>query len=107
MKDIMNIIALKLISNEEILAEVESETETEFVLCNPVGIAVVRGKDGKPNVGFAPFPIHSEQKTGSTLAISKKNVVYSYVPAEDFIKNYNHIFGAGIILPGQQQIITG
>lgn len=107
MKDIMNIIALKLITNEEILAEVESETETEFVLCNPVGIAVVRGKDGMPNVGFAPFPLHAEQKTGSTLAVSKKNVVYSYVPADDFIKNYDQIFGTGIILPGQQQIITG
>jgi len=107
MKGIMKILALKLITNEEVLAEIESDSETEFVLCNPVGIAVVRGKDGQPNVGFAPFPLHSEQKPGSTLAISKKNVVYSYVPAEDFTKNYNQIFGAGIILPGQQQIITG
>ena len=107
MKDIMKILAFKLITNEEILAEVETESETEFVLCNPVGIAIVRGKDGQPNVGFAPFPLHAEQKTGSTIAISKKHVVYSYVPAEDFTKNYNQIFGAGIILPGQQQIITG
>lgn len=104
----MNILAFKLITNEEVLAEVESETETEFVLCNPVGIAIVRGQVGQPpNVGFAPFPLHAEQKSGSTLAISKKNVVYSYVPAEDFISNYNQIFGTGIILPGQQQIITG
>jgi len=106
-KDIMKILAFKLITNEEVLAEVETESETEFVLCNPVGIAVVRGKDGQPNVGFAPFPIHSEQNSGSTIAIAKKNVVYSYVPAEDFVKNYNQIFGAGLILPGQQQIITG
>lgn len=103
----MKILAFKLITNEEVLAEVESESETEFVLCNPVGIAVVRGKDYQPNVGFAPFPLHSEQKPDSTIAISKKNVVYSYVPAEDFISNYNQIFGTGIILPGQQQIITG
>ena len=103
----MKILAFKLITNEEVLAEVDWESETEFVLCNPVGIAVVRGKDGQPNVGFAPFPLHAEQATGSTIAIAKKNVVYSYVPAKDFTKNYNQIFGAGIILPGQQQIITG
>ena len=103
----MKILAFKLITNEELLAEVETESEPEFILCNPVGIAVVRGKDGQPNVGFAPFPLHSEQKPDSTIAISKKNVVYSYVPAEDFISNYNQIFGTGIILPGQQQIITG
>ena len=103
----MKILAFKLITNEEVLAEVETESETEFVLCNPVGIAVVRGKDGQPNVGFAPFPLHAEQKTDATVCFSKKNIVYSYVPAEDFIKNYNQIFGSGIVIPPQKQIITG
>ena len=102
----MNILALKLITGEEILGEIESESETEFVLVNPVGIAVIRGKDGQPSVGFAPFPIHAEQKTGATVALAKKNVVYSYVPAEDFITNYSSIFGSGIVLPNKQ-LITG
>jgi hypothetical protein len=103
----MKILAFKLVTNEELLGEVESESETEFVIENPVGIAVVRGKDGQPSVGFTPFPLHAEQKSGATIAISKKNVVYSYVPAEDFITNYNSIFGAGIVVPPQKQIITG
>ena len=68
---------------------------------------MIRGKDGSPNVGFSPFPIHAEQKTGATVAISKRNVVYSYEPAEDFKTNYEQIFGTGIILPKQQNIITG
>lgn len=100
----MKILALKLITNEEVLGEIQSESETEFVLVNPVGIAVVRGQDGLPSVGFAPFPIHAEQKKGSTIALDKKHVIYSYVPAEDFISNYNQIFGAGIILPNKQLI---
>jgi hypothetical protein len=103
----MKILAFKLVTNEELLGEVESESETEFVIENPVGIAVVRGKDGQPSVGFTPFPLHAEQKSGATIAISKKNVVYSYVPAEDFITNYSSIFGAGIVVPPQKQIITG
>ena len=103
----MIIKVLKLISGEEVLSEIESESETEFVLCNPVGIAVVRGKDGQPSVGLAPFPLHAEQKTGYTLALSKKSVVYSYVPAEDFTTNYDQIFGSGLIVPKQQSIITG
>ena len=102
----MCILAFKLITNEDILSEVESQSETEFVLSNPVGIAIVRGQDGRPNVGFSPFPLHSEQKKDSTIAISKKHVVYSYVPAQDFIDNYNQIFGSGIVLPNKQ-IITG
>jgi len=103
----MEVIALKLITGEDVLGEIESQSETEFVLVNPVGIAVVRGPDGKPNVGFAPFPIHAEQKTGATVALAKKNVVYSYTPAEDFITNYNQIFGSGIVLPPTKQLITG
>jgi hypothetical protein len=103
----MKILTMKLVTGEEILGEIESESETEFVIINPVGIALVRGKDGQPNVGFAPFPLHAEQKTGATVAINKKSVVYSYVPAEDFINNYNQIFGSGIVLPPTKSLITG
>ena len=103
----MEIIALKLITGEDVLGEIESQSETEYVIVNPVGIAVVRGKDGTPNVGFTPFPIHAEQKTDATVAISKKNVVYSYTPAEDFVSNYKQIFGSGIVVPPTKQIITG
>jgi len=101
----MEIKILKLITGEEVLGEVEIESETEVVLVNPVGVAIVRGKDGQPNVGFAPFPMHAEQKTGTTIAFAKRNVLYSYVPAQDFINNYSQIFGSGIVLPNKQLIV--
>jgi hypothetical protein len=103
----MDIQILKLVTGEEVLSEIESQDESCYVLVNPVGIAVVRGKDGQPSVGLAPFPLHAEQKTGATIDIPKKSVVYSYVPAEDFINNYNQIFGSGIVVPPTKQIITG
>ena len=90
----MKIMLFKLVTHEEVLAEVSQETDTTVVLTNPVGVAVVRGKDGIP-------------KTGTQVAIQKQHVVYSYVPADDFVNNYNQIFGTGIILPKQQSIITG
>jgi hypothetical protein len=101
----MDIKILKLNTGEEVLGEIESESETEFVICNPVGVAIVRGKDGQPNVGFSPFPLHAEQKKDQTIAFSKKNVVYSYVPAKEFIDNYNQLFGSGIVLPNKQLIV--
>ena len=103
----MDVIALKLVTGEDLLGELESQTETEFVILNPDGIAVVRGPDGKPQVGFSPFPIHGEQKPDATIAFAKKNVVYSYTPAEDFISNYNQIFGAGLIVPPEKKLIVG
>jgi len=41
----MEIIALKLITGEDVLAEVQTESETEFVLENPVGIFAVAHED--------------------------------------------------------------
>jgi len=102
----MEIIVLKLITGEDVLGEIQTESETEYVIENPVGIAVVRGQNGQPNVGFAPFPIHAPQTKGATITLAKKNVVYYYVPAEDFIENYKQVFGVGIVLPNKQ-IITG
>ena len=103
----MEILALKLVTGEDLLGEVESQSETEIVLVNPVGIAVVRGKDGQPNVGFSPFPIHGRGEKDERICFSKKHVVYSYVPAEDFTSNYSQIFGSGLVVPPTPKIITG
>lgn len=102
----MDVKVLKLITGEEILGEIESESETEYVVISPVGISIVRNRDNQPSVGFSPFPLHSDQKKGDTVCLAKKHVVYCYVPAEDFISNYIKVFGSGIITPSQQ-IITG
>ena len=103
----MEVIALKLVTGEDVLGEVSSRSETEIVLENPVGITVVRGRDGQPNIGFSPFPLHAEQTKDAIIALALKHVVYEYTPAPDFISNYQQVFGAGIIVPPQKQIITG
>lgn len=103
----MSIRIVKLVNNEEIMAQIEID-DTHFILNNPVGVAIVRGQDGRPNVGFAPWPLHAEQTEKDTsFPIAKKHVLYYYTPAEDFINNYNQIFGAGIMVPPTKQIITG
>jgi hypothetical protein len=102
----VNLLVIKLTNNEEILGEV-SETGTGYQILNPIGIAVVRGQDGLRNVGFTPWPVYSDtEKKDRMVDIDRASVLYSYEPAQDFIDNYNQIFGAGIILPNKQ-LITG
>jgi hypothetical protein len=103
----MNIKVFKLMSGEDVLGEHLGTISGNVTIKNPVGIAVVRGKDGAPNVGLTPFPLHAPQKKDVTIDIPEASVVYSYVPAEDFVNNYNQIFGSGIVLPTPKQIITG
>jgi len=102
----MTIKVLKLFTGEEILGEIVEGADF-YTIKNPVGISIVRGQNGQPNVGFSPFPLHAPQTKDALFDILKSSVVYSYVPAEDFITNYNQIFGAGIVLPKTPQIITG
>jgi len=103
----MRVECFKLVTGEDVLAEVKMENEFRFVLVNPVGIAVVRGKDGNPNVGLAPFPMYSQQGIkGATIDIPRSSVVYHYVPTQDFLDNYDQIFGAGLVLPKPKQLIT-
>jgi len=105
----MAIKVLKLTSGEDVLGDAEI-VSGEWCVTNPVAISIVRGKDGSPNVGLAPFPLHAEPPvTGkdTKFAIPISSVVYSYTPAQDFIDNYNQVFGAGIIVPKTPQIITG
>lgn len=102
----MTIQILKLITGEDVLGDSEIQSG-QWQVTNPVAIQIVRGKDGGPNVGLAPFPLHAPQVKDAKIAIPVSSIVYSYVPAEDFINNYNQIFGVGIVLPKTPQIITG
>ena len=102
-----NLLVIKLKNNEEIMGEI-TETGTVYQILNPIGIAVMRGSDGKPNIGFAPWPVYADtEKKNRKVDIDRASVLYSYEPAEDFVNNYNQIFGAGIILPPTKQLITG
>ena len=100
------LLVIKLTNNEEILGEV-LETGVGYRILNPIGIAVVRDQDGLRNIGFTPWPIYSDtEKKDRTVDIDRDSVLYSYEPAQDFIDNYNQMFGAGIIIPNKQ-LITG
>jgi len=100
----MHVIALKLVTGEDVLGELEAGAMS-MILTNPVAIQIVRGQNGQPSVGFAPFPLHSKQESGSKISFDKSHIVYSYEPAEDFVSNYNQIFGSGLIVP-TQSILT-
>lgn len=101
----MDIKVLKLVTGEEVMGEVIVENNGNFTLNNVVGIAVVRGKDGQPNVGFSPFPLYAEAESNIHRIFKSEHIVYSYVPAEDFKSNYDQIFGTGLITPPKKLIV--
>jgi hypothetical protein len=99
-------LIVKLISGEDVLGEVEGQNNTDcgtIRITNPVQVAVIPDPmSGKPGIGILPFPMHSDRKVkDKSIIIDKRNVVYYYTPAQDYIDRYKEIMG-GIQVPSKQ-----
>jgi hypothetical protein len=102
-----NIKIIKLITGEELLAEVtiSSPIPTSITLKNPVRIVVMPNKlDPKtPNVGFAPWAEFSEDKS---FDLDKAHILAIINPIKEFINQYNTMFG-GLVVPSSNLIMPG
>jgi hypothetical protein len=101
----MTIKGIKLVTGEEIIADVENSGDNRYKLTNAVQLRMVPPQvaGGQPSMGFVPFPTFGEQK--QSVIVEPLHVAYMYTPVEDIVSNYNQTFG-GIITPSKQ-IITG
>lgn len=103
----MNIAGLKLVTGEDIIADVAMSQDGRFLLKNAVELtlAAARVAGGPPTMGFTPFPAYAEQKKDSIMAIEPLHVVYYYSPDADIVSNYGDMFASDSTKTNQ--IITG
>lgn len=92
----MNVQYLKLISGEDVIAEVidpvQEQGESDvYVLKNPA--RVVFTQEGVGLGPLVPFGVTKEMK------VAKSHVVYTSVPVDEFTNGYNAQFGSGIVVP--------
>lgn len=90
----MKIKILKLINQDEILAEVVVDAAQVLEIKNPVRIVVMPSRsanDTTPTVGFAPWASFSDDKT---FEIDKSHVLCMMNPIDEFITQYNNMFSA-------------
>jgi hypothetical protein len=102
-----NIKIIKLITGEELLAEVTilSQIPNSITMKNPVRIVVMPNKlDPKtPNVGFAPWAEFSEDKS---FDLDKAHILAIINPIKEFVNQYNTMFG-GLVVPSSNLIMPG
>ncbi len=97
----MSVKGFKLITGEEIVAEIVQDNGDNFVIKNPLSSVLQRGQNG-PQLGFMPWLAFA---TG-TIEIRLPHVI-AVVELDNEVKNqYNTIFGSGIVTP-PNQLITG
>jgi hypothetical protein len=103
----MNINGMKLVTGEDIIADVALHQDGRFLVKNAVELtlAPARVAGGPPTMGFTPFPPYAAQKKDPIIAIEPLHVVYYYTPDEDIVKNYEDMFNSASTQTNQ--IITG
>lgn len=101
----MSVKIIKLITGEELLAEIMPSANTVCKIKNPVRIIVMPNKiDPKtPNIGFAPWAEFSDEKE---FVLDKSHVLATMTPINEFANQYNSMFG-GLVVPKSNLIIPG
>lgn len=95
----INVKLFRIITGEEVVAEVVSETETTMTVQN--GIVALPTNTG---VGFAPWAtVISKEKP--EITISREHIVYVAEVQEDVAKKYNEMFGSKLITPENKKLI--
>jgi hypothetical protein len=99
----MLIKVLKLVSGEEVVAEIVHHDESEIVIKNPLAIILQRGQQqGEIGIGFVPFAPYAGRS--ATINIRKDKIVFEFEVDDEMRNQYNTIFG-GIVTPPKTLIV--
>jgi len=101
-----NLKLLKMISGEELMAEIIDENDTHVTVKNPVRVVIMPTKTSpqNPTVGFAPWADFSDEKE---FTMHKAHVIVMMKPVQEFVNQYNGMFGGIMAPPASKLIIPG
>lgn len=94
----MNIKLLRLVTGEDVIAEIVDDGPNGVKINNPLIVYIRPTEVGVPTVGMSQWIPYSSDKE---FYIKADKVVVMSEPAPDLRKQYDHVFGAGIIMPNQ------
>jgi hypothetical protein len=92
---------LKLISGEEIVGDILSDTADGVLIQDPCSLGLMQSPTG-PRLNMMPMLLFSEQKK---VQLQRSHILYTVTVAQEIQNKYNEIYGSGIILPKPSAII--
>jgi hypothetical protein len=93
---------LKMVSGEELLAEVLQELPTSIRVKNPIVIMMQRTPNNEVGMGFLPYLPYCESRE---FEFKTEHVIVAKEVDNELKNQYNKIFG-GIITPSKKLLIT-
>ena len=91
---------LRIVTGEEVVAEVVSETEETITVQN--GLVVLPGAQ---NVGFAPWATVID-KDKPEIVLSRNHIVYVVAVDSGVEAKYNELFGSKLVTPQKKKLIV-
>jgi len=89
----------RIITGEEVVAEVVSETDDTVTVKN--GLVVLPGAQ---NVGFAPWATVID-RDNPEIVVSRTHIVYVAELDSGVKKKYNELFGSKLVTPDEKKLI--
>ena len=89
----------RIITGEEVVAEVVSETDDTVTVKN--GLVVLPGAQ---NVGFAPWATVID-RDNPEIVVSRTHIVYIADLDSGVKKKYNELFGSKLVTPDEKKLI--
>jgi len=89
-----NIVLIKFVSGEEIIADLLGQDDTSKIIADPVTLVYRPKEDGTMTVGFAPFMPYSEGK----ITLYNTSILGVGDPQKDLKDEFERIFGSGIVI---------
>lgn len=100
----MNIKLVRLVTGEDILTEFAQDDDV-VTFTNPLIVYITPPQSAgqSASVGLSQWVPYAANKE---FVIDSSKVVFVAEPAEDLCKQYDSVFGLGLILPGQKHLLT-
>lgn len=93
---------LRMTTGEDIISEVDFLPNDRVKLTNPIAaIAMGMQQNGKPQIGFAPWPPFT---TDRTVTIDRRHIIAETTPLQEFLNEYQSMTSK-IVTPSQKLII--
>ena len=97
-----NIKCIKLISGEEVIADIDESVEGLVLLKKPLLIMMVPNQNNQFGIGLAPFCPYAQS---GDIPIRAGAVISIFEPDTGMKNEYNTRFGSGIVIPESKIIV--
>ena len=97
-----NIRVVKLISGEDVIADIDENIEGLVILKKPLMVMMIPNQNNQFGIGLAPFCPYAKD---DIVPIRSGAVISIFEPETGMLNEYNSRYGTGLVVPESKIIL--